>query len=476
VEIVVVVTVVLLVVGIGAVLLGQARSSSPLAEEGIAPDEAVASGEVQPVDYPSEELVLRDDEVLVLAPAEPGLPATVLASAASLDVLERAGLTTPPKSSAPFRQLVEVWTDRGQAAERSRLQALADQPLEGRWLQVTEESAAKLSKGTMVKAKTGDMLGMVNNEKGQRSHQLRFVGETLAASPSAVLAAANLQATLALQAKLEEIEERLIEIQETLGELVKDMDLERLAGAKAANDMLEDVANQIRRRGRIRASDWDRALEAELELRRTLHHASWRLGELTQSLPDAQSRHQRVDVLGEVFKGGRLEYWLTVFADVQLARTRWDLIYLLHEATEYPDELGDLEATIRGAIAERERDLYTVGAALREAADPSARSWRDHLQQVSHFKLRRQERVVGELLSRHGSAFPTSPPGGPVEEPEAIERLIERKRSRVQVLNTRVQELARADDKDAIGPAQARVAQLEGEISALTERMHQPEA
>lgn len=83
---------------------------------------------------------------------------------------------------------------------------------------------------------------------------------------------------------------------------------------------------------------------------------------------------------------------------------------------------------------------------------------------------------MGELLSRHGSAFPTSPPGGPVEGSEAIERLIERKRSRMHVLNQRVQELSRSDHKDAIEPARARVAQLEGEISALAERIHRPEA
>jgi hypothetical protein len=331
-------------------------------------------------------------------------------------------------------------------------------------MQLTEESFSRLQEGgSIVRSKTGDMLGMLNDAKGNRAHNLRFVGKSLSAAPELALAAANLQATLALQAQLEEIEERLIDIQATLETLAKDIDTERLAKIAAAAEMLQDVAGQVRRRGRMRPSDWDRAVEAELDLRSAVKQAGWSLGQITEDVPDARSRRRRVEVLEEMFKGGRLEYWLTVFANVQLAMTRWDLIYLLYEATEYPDELGNLEQTVRQAVRRRQRELYVVGQTLREAADPAPRRLSDHLQQISHVKLRAKRGVVSELLARHDDAFPETDPGPDQVSYEAEQWRLERRHARLRVLQDRVAELETRGDKDALEAAKRRVVELERE-------------
>src|SRR5206468_391709 len=193
-----------------------------------------------------------------------------------------------------------------------------------------------------------------------------------------------------------------VEVQKTLKQLVEDLDSERLADISASTEILEDVARQIRRRGRMEPTDWDRVVEVEHELRSALKQAQWSLAALMRKFPEARSRHERADALQEVFGGERLDHWLTVFVESQLARTRWDLLFLLREASQHPESLGNLERTTRDAIATRQREIATVGRALRELADPSARVWWDHLQQHSHFKLRRDRKVVHALLERHG--------------------------------------------------------------------------
>jgi hypothetical protein len=198
---------------------------------------------------------------------------------------------------------------------------------------------------------------------------------------------------------------------------------------------------------------WDRAVEAELDLRSAVKQAGWSLGEITKDVPDARSRRRRVDVLEEMFKGGRLEYWLTVFAEVQLAMTRWDLIYLLHEATEYRDELGNLEQTVRQAVRQRQRELYLVGQTLRETADPTARRFSDHLQQISHLKLRSKRGIVSELLARHDDAFPETDPGVDQVSSEAEQWRLERRQARLRLLQDRVAELEESGDKDALEAA-----------------------
>lgn len=460
VEAVLVVVLVLAVVAASAVAVTRRRA--------VERDVKAASDRSKPP-HPSQRALperIDSDEVIIVPPSDSAEPALVIGGAKAIETLERAGLARPPGRSNPFSQAIQNWGEQQEKARRADWERVANQPLEGRWMQLTEESARRMKEGgSIVRSKTGDMLGMLNDAKGNRDHNLRFVGGSLVAAPGLALAAANLQATLALQAQLEEIEERLSDIQETLATLAKDIDTERLARVAAAAEMLQDVAEQVRRRGRMRPSDWDRAVEAELDLRSAVKQAGWSLGEITKDVPDARSRRRRVEVLEQMFMGGRLEYWLTVFADVQLAMTRWDLIYLLHEATEYPDELGNLEQTVRQAVARRQRDLYVVGATLRDTADPTARRFLDHLQQISHLKLRTKRGLVTELLARHSDAFPET---DPVQVSfEAEQWRVERRLARLRVLRERAAELEKTGDQVAFEAAQRRVGQLERELNEL---------
>jgi hypothetical protein len=98
-----------------------------------------------------------------------------------------------------------------------------------------------------------------------------------------------------------------------------------------------------------------------------------------------------------------------MFVEAELALIRSDLLTLLHEATEYPDSLGDLEQRTRASIQARRAELATVGSMLRELGNPDARRWFDHLQQISHYRLSRQRPVIEGLLGAHGDVFAEQP-------------------------------------------------------------------
>lgn len=114
-------------------------------------------------------------------------------------------------------------------------------------------------------------------------------------------------------------------------------------------------------------------------------------------------------MLQDVLRENRLDFWLSMFVEAELAHIRSDLLTLLHEATEYPESLGDLEQRTRTSTEARRAELAMVGTMLRELGDPEARRWFDHLQQISHFRLSRQRPIIEGLLGAHGEVFAEQP-------------------------------------------------------------------
>jgi hypothetical protein len=215
---------------------------------------------------------------------------------------------TPRTKRRPFQQLIDRVALERTEGEHRQLQSLADEPLEGGYLKLSDESRRQLAEGKPVVTRTGELLGMVNDDKGKRRHLLRFSDYKVAANPNLVMAAANLQALAGLQEQLEAVEERLIEVQKTLETLCKELDRDRLASTTAATEILEDTARHIRRRGRMTSTDWDQVVATRLTIKTQLTAARFNLADLTRDFENARSRRQRVEVLQDVLKDNRLDF------------------------------------------------------------------------------------------------------------------------------------------------------------------------
>jgi DNA-binding TFAR19-related protein (PDSD5 family) len=407
VELTLLIVVALVAAGTLALLLrGRPSTQSSSSASTVAPEEAEA---LEFAIEPSAELVLAPDEVLVVPPADPHASAVVLARAESMAVLEIAGLLTPRVRRKPFQQLVDRFTQSRRDGDRRHLRKLADEPLEGGYLKLSEESRRQLADGTPVVAKTGGMLGMVNNEKGHRKHLLRFTDYKTLADPNLIRAASTLKAMAALQEQLEAVEERLIEVQKTLGRLCQELDYDRLSEILTAKDVLEETARDVRRRGLMTQTDMIAVNDARKTIKQQLRSAHFNLADLTRGFDGARSRHQRLEVLEEVLQNNRLDFWLAVFVEAELAYVRSDALKLLYEASEHPESSAELEHDMREQIETRCAELAAVGTLLRDISDPEARRLLDHFQQISRYKLSRQRPLVEGLLARHGEVFSDQP-------------------------------------------------------------------
>lgn len=358
---------------------------------------------------PATEVVLAPDEVLVLPPADEDASAVVLGRADSLAVLESAGLLAPRATRKPFQQAIDRVVRMRREDERRTRRELASEPLEGGYLKLTEESRRQLADGNPIIARTGGMLGQVNNKQTKRRHHLRFTDYKTAADPNLIRAAATLKAMAAIQEQLEAVEERLIQVQETLGRLCQELDYERLSRILTAKDTLEETARDVRRRGVMTQPDMIAVNDARKTIKEQLRSAHFNLADLTSGFDVARSRHQRLEALEKVLQNNRLDFWLAMFVEAELAYVRSDVLKLMYEASEHPHTSQELERQMREQIEARQAELAAVGALLRDVSDPQARRFLDHFQQISRYKLSRQRPVVEGLLSRHGDVFAGQP-------------------------------------------------------------------
>lgn len=389
-----------------ATLVLQLRSRRRPPAERPASVPAPAEDRTRDVDAkPGADLVLARDEVLVLPPADEHSSAVVLARKDALTVLESAGLLAPRDKRRPFQQLVDRVGRERRDGERRRLQELADEPLEGGYLKLSEESRRQLADGKPVVARTGEMLGMVNDERGKRRHLLRFTDYKTAADPNLIRSAATLKAMAAIQEQLEAVEERLIQVQKTLGRLCQELDYDRLSRILTAKDTLEETARDVRRRGLMTQTDMIAVNDARKTIKEQLRSAHVNLSDLTRGFDTARSRRQRLETLEEVLQNNRLDFWLAMFVEAELAYVRSDVLKLLYEASEHPSTSDELERQMREQIEARRAELAAVGTLLRDISDPNARRFLDHFQQFSRYKLLRQRPVVDGLLDRHGDVF-----------------------------------------------------------------------
>jgi hypothetical protein len=319
-----------------------------------------------------------------------------------------AGLLAPRAKRRPFQQLIDRVGSERRDGERATPARTRRRAARGGYLKLSEESRRQLADGNPVVARTGGMLGMVNDEKGHRRHLLRFTDYKTAADPNLIRSAATLKAMAAIQEQLEAVEERL-QVQKTLGRLCQELDYERLSRILTAKDTLEETAREVRRRGLRTQTDMIAVNDARKTIKEQVRSAHFNLSDLTRRFDSARSRHQRLEALEEVLQNNRLDFWLAMFVEAEIAYVRSDVLKLLYEASEHPSTSGELKHQLREQIEARRSELAAVGTLLRDISDPKAPRFLDHFQQISRYKLSRQRPVVEGLLDRHGDVFAEQP-------------------------------------------------------------------
>lgn len=351
-----------------------------------------------------------DDLVLVPFPNDTG-QALVVGPEEALAVFDQSGLTKRETraASGPIAQLVrdamashglKVTDEFQQGANSGRIVALTEETME-RWV-----------KGEPVYDKAGNLLATIRGDKGHFSspmHLDRTGAQVAAASNMATLAV-----TAALSQQLEAISEQLQEISETLEGMVKDKDRERLSDALAANEILFEIAESVRRRG-ITQADYMQLASLKHRVTSLQIETTTKLAEIAPDGVAKMGRHKRREVLESLYEKERLEYWLAVQVQADLARTRSDLLTLLWEHHSHPETAAVLNQNVANAIRSRQLRAAEVGDALRALSDPTSQTRLDPVRVISRHHLGKAQARIDELLRTHGDAV-----AGPERDPHTI--------------------------------------------------------
>lgn len=350
-----------------------------------------------------------DDLVLVPLPNDTG-QALVVGPEDVLAVFEQSGLTTRETSvsSGLVPQLVRnaMAADAKKATDKFQQGANS-----GLIVQLTPETMERLERGRPVYDKVGNLLASVRNEKGHLSpmHLDKAGAQVAAASNMATLAV-----TAALSQQLEAISEQLQEMSETLEGMVKDRDRERLSDALAANEILFEVAESVRRRG-VSQADYMQLASLKHRVTSLQIETSAKLAEIAPNGVAKMGRNKRLEVLESLYAKERLEYWLQVQVQADLARTRCDLLTLLWEHRSHPETAAALNQKVANAIRSRQLRAAEVGDALRALSDPTSQTRLDPVRVISRRQLGKAQARIDALLLAHGDAF-----AGPERDPHTV--------------------------------------------------------
>ena len=154
----------------------------------------------------------------------------------------------------------------------------------------------------------------------------------------------------------------------------------------------------MRRRGEITDADWDLLASISLPVATNSAEAEAKFAEIAARLDEGMNRADRVGELERLRGHERLEYWLAMRVEADLAQTRWDLLQLYWEQTRHPASAGELAESVRLSVSTRQERLAHVGEYLEALADPESRTMLDPLRQISRFRLKNQHQVPADDL------------------------------------------------------------------------------
>jgi hypothetical protein len=119
------------------------------------------------------------------------------------------------------------------------------------------------------------------------------------------------------------------------------------------------------------------------------------------------NRSERSKLIENLAEEERLEYWLAIRVQADLARTRLDVLRLHWEIHQHPEHAREVTQRVRSSIEARQARLAAIGEALREVCDPGSRTRLDPLRQLSRLRLAEESDKMHALLAFHGAAFVT---------------------------------------------------------------------
>lgn len=242
-------------------------------------------------------------------------------------------------------------------AAAPQLQGAVD-GLTGRVVRLTAEGSRLLRDNESMR--TTVLTGVVRNPgTGKIAGHLTFVNPQSLAGLASTLP--SIAGGAAMQLQLARIERALDGLKQDLGYLIRNEHLKIEASIETNLEILHDVYAVSRRRGIVEDDQWDRVANLEGSVRALHKETRKHLRSLDDALQDEGQRlATRVAKLNRALDDERTLYWLRAHVHAELALARWESLYLLRQAEQHPDELGELVGRLHGDVDQRHRALAAL--------------------------------------------------------------------------------------------------------------------
>ncbi|MGM7669854.1 hypothetical protein [Microbacterium sp. A93] len=208
----------------------------------------------------------------------------------------------------------------------------------GRWVRMTEESAARLKALQATnQPRNGLMSGVIRGEKGRIDKHLKFsMPKGRMTNPLVLANVATLAASFAAQAAAEEMKETLQGIENKIDALAADRRSEMVGATRGVTSVIFESFTLYQRVGEIGSSSWDKVQSLQPEVLSTWHHGIDRIRQ--EASRAAEARITDRDEIVQSMAKELMPLWLPVLAQCMVNLSRFRVLEQARVESVDPDQ------------------------------------------------------------------------------------------------------------------------------------------
>lgn len=275
----------------------------------------------------------------------------------------------------------------------------------GRWVRMTEESAARLKELQATNLpKNGLMSGVIRGEKGRIDKHLKFSMPKGGMTNPLVLAnVATLAASFAAQAAAEEMKETLKGIENKIDALAADRRSELIGATRGVTSVIFESFTLYQRVGELGSSSWDKIQSLQPDVLSTWHRGIDRIRQ--EATRAANARVTDRDEIVQDMANELMPLWLPVLAQCMVTLSRFRVLEQARVESVDPDQAEEHRKLVvernHQMLQELQKALEEVLARIGTAVDVPDRVRVAHPMQIA--KLHTAASSVQTQIREFGS-------------------------------------------------------------------------
>lgn len=273
----------------------------------------------------------------------------------------------------------------------------------GRWIKLTEESAAALKTAPMTQSKTtGNFFAILRAPDGKITKNLQFVedagkGIAALASPATLAAAASMLNQIALQQTIDEIKDYLDVIDRKLDDVLRNQTIDVVSKMYGVSDLIDESIIVRDSVGHVSGTTWSKVQNAASILSGTRRYALQQLSDITARIESEKDLGDLAKLIATSHE--EIKDWLLVVARCLQLCEEVDSLELDRVSQTEPESL---EIHRRGLRTARNKRWKQVGDATTDLLDRI-----DNAAQRANSKVLLHPRPAGRVV-RSGNNLTTS--------------------------------------------------------------------